>query len=320
MILSYHNNVKVKVEVGVGVINTLDNYINKDKKYLVITDKNVDKLYHYYLDKFINFDIYVIEPGEISKSYAQAQEIIAYMFLNGYTKSDEIIAFGGGVIGDLAGYIASIYKRGLAYINIPTSLIAQVDSSIGGKVGINYQNYKNQIGSIYHPHLVLTDPLFLKTLSSEDLTAGMVEVIKYGVICDKKLFYSIMNEKYDLTEVIKKSISIKSKITRKDPFDKGLRNLLNLGHTIGHAIEAEYHLKHGIAVGYGMYLETKNEEIKALLLKMGFDFTKEFKELDKYIKYDKKIRDGKILFVDVKRIGRAYLKEANIDEYIQRIS
>lgn len=305
----------VKIIVQDNLMTNLYDYINPNKKYFLVTDDNVHRLYSSIILQLTNIQTYILPPGEASKNMQNSNAIIKELLEHNYTKDDYLIAFGGGVIGDLTGFVAGIYKRGINYINIPTTLISQVDSSIGGKVAVNFEGFKNQVGLIYHPELILIDPILLKTLPEEEYLSGMGEVVKYAALFSEEMFIKLETKDYQLIEIIRKCLELKVKLTLVDEFDKGERQLLNFGHTIGHAIEAKYHMLHGIAIGYGMYLESKNLRLKQLLESLGFDFSKDFVDLETYIKQDKKIRNGKITKVKLIKIGEARLEEGEIDEY-----
>ena len=168
---------------------------------------------------------------------------------------------------------------------------------------------------LYHPSLIICDPIFLETLDQENYLSGFCEIVKYAALFDKKMFHDIDNGNYELIDLIKKCIEYKIKITLEDEYDQNTRKLLNFGHTIGHAIEAKYHLPHGISIGYGMYLESRNEEIKNVLSKLGLDFSITFDGLSSFIKQDKKIENNKITIVRLIEIGNAYLEEGELSEY-----
>jgi|SRR5690554_1242826 len=289
-----------------------------DARYFIITDQNVDKLYPNYFNFLNDKDYFVVTPGEESKSIEVVAKAINELLEKGYNRNDYIIAFGGGVIGDLAGFIASIYKRGIKYINVPTTLIAQVDSAIGGKVGINFLDFKNQIGSFYHPELVIINHNFLNSLPEIELISGKCEVLKYGALFDKELFEDLLNNDYNLKSLVKKCVEYKIDVTIEDEYDLGYRQILNFGHTIGHAIEAKYKLPHGISIGYGMYYESKMPIIKDALKKIGLSFSNVFTNLDEYILKDKKLKNNKIMMIKLKEIGKAYLEEGDISEYFSK--
>lgn len=279
----------------------------------------------------------LVPDSEQSKSQKVCFELIEKIAAYDVKKRMFIVAFGGGVIGDLAGFAASIYKRGIPFIQVPTTFLAQVDSAIGGKTGIDLAVGKNLIGSFYQPKLVLSDISFLRTLSLKQIRNGLSEVIKYGVIKDAELFeYVEKNYKSILQlniEALKKIIyscsQIKSKIVAADEFDKtGKRALLNFGHTIGHAIEAasgfakEYSHGEAISVGMvcacniscrlGLMSRRDAKRIKGLLLRVGLPVAcagLRFNDIMDAQSYDKKFIRGKNRFILPKKIGSAVIKE-----------
>lgn len=243
------------------------NKIFKGSKIFILTDDNVNKYYGekvYSKLKEAGYEVkkHVLHAGEETKNFFTLPEVYNQLLDFKITRSDLIITLGGGVIGDLGGFVASTYLRGVSFVQIPTSLLAQVDSSIGGKVAVDLEKGKNLVGSFYHPKAVLIDPLVLKTLDKRFLIDGMAEVIKYGCIKDKELFEYLQNI-HDENELINKigiiiykCCDIKREVVEKDEKDTGERMLLNFGHTIGHAIEQYYNYTkytHGEAVAIGMY-------------------------------------------------------------------
>ena len=208
---------------------------------------------------------YIVPPGETSKSSKYLHILYDKFHEAGITRSDVVIALGGGVVGDLTGYAAATWLRGCCLLQIPTSLLAQVDSSIGGKTAINMPYGKNVIGTFYQPHRVLIDPDILSTLSERNYAEGMAEIIKTGCISDAALFDSLESGEYDLVEVIFRCIQIKRDIVEKDALDKGERMVLNFGHSLGHALEklsGYEHMTHGEAVSIGMvYASLIGEEM-----------------------------------------------------------
>ncbi|MDZ7331503.1 MAG: 3-dehydroquinate synthase [candidate division KSB1 bacterium] len=239
------------------------------KRYVVITDENVSE---HYLDPLeralasvqVNWLPYKIAPGEPSKSLNVASQIYTWLLANQIHRDDVIIALGGGVVGDLAGFIAATYLRGLRWVQIPTTLLAQVDSSVGGKVGVNHPLAKNSIGAFYQPQMVWIDPATLKTLPKREIYNGLAEVIKYGLILDRELFdfleahweKILTLEKQDyLTHVIRTCCRLKATVVEQDERESDYRRILNFGHTIGHALEklTDYsYFRHGEAIAWGM--------------------------------------------------------------------
>src|SRR5690554_1606062 len=294
----------------------------------VITDHNVLKLYKDFLiKKLSSFKLHFvsIEPGELSKSLATYEEVITKLLNLGIRKNHLIVGFGGGVVGDLAGFVAATLFRGTPFIQIPTTLLAMVDSSIGGKTGLDLNEGKNLIGAYKNPLKVLIDPAFLDTLPKVEYKNGLAEVLKHGLIGDPKLYeYLKLNDKLTLNE-IKRAIQVKLNIVKKDPFEQNERMFLNFGHTFGHAIERHYDfaIKHGVAISYGMLISLELgikakitpanlfDDVKNILLRL--ELVKE-PLLDKklfieYIGFDKKnLADG-LRFVYIKNIGEPIIKK-----------
>lgn len=305
----------------------ISKYISENDKYekvILITDENVDKIFKKNFD-FKNTESYkyVIKAGEKSKNIAQYYKLIRFLTSINVDRNDLIIALGGGVVGDLAGFIASTYMRGIDYIQVPTSLLAMVDSSIGSKTAINTEDGKNLIGSFYAPKAVFIDLDFLKTLPQEEFTNGLAEIIKCSIIKDKNLFDLINEEEiYDrntMSNIIKRSIEIKKEIVEKDPKEINERQLLNFGHTIGHAIEkvSNYSIAHGYAVATGMAMITRSyykqgltdttsyNSINEILLKYKLPICCDYslENLYKEILRDKKSRGDTLNVIYPKKIG-----------------
>ena len=229
---------------------------------VIITDTNVDKLYSSVVESSLSasgFKVskFVFEAGERSKNPQTLIEILEFMANNELTRSDCVFALGGGVVGDIAGFASAIYLRGIKFVQIPTTLLAAVDSSVGGKTGIDLCAGKNLAGAFHQPSLVICDHSTLNTLTNDIFSDGCAEVIKYGVINDNSLFELVNNGvRENIEEIILHCVENKSKIVAQDEFDNGCRQLLNLGHTVGHAIEkcSNYAISHGSAVSIGMVI------------------------------------------------------------------
>jgi 3-dehydroquinate synthase len=311
------------------------------KQIAIISTPPVSSLY---LDKI--FDAiglqwkvyhYDVPDGEISKSIDMANELYTWLIRNNFERNSSIITFGGGVVGDLAGFVAATFLRGVNLIHCPTSLLAQVDSSIGGKVGINHVLGKNLIGAFFQPRLVLIDISVLKTLPQEELICGLGEVIKYGIIRDFDLF-ELIDAK--LEQILKKDFSVleeivhrcaqqKADIVEQDEKESGIRSVLNLGHTFGHALETYYNyhrLKHGQAVLLGIkcavsasqdlnIIDAKvAEKISALIDRIGIELPLDRRipdpnDLYSLMKTDKKVRSGRINLILIEDIGRVCQRE-----------
>ncbi len=310
-----YRNQMVEITIESGINQHLERLLDFNRRYFVITDQVVHHLYQKIYQALPHYDVFIMTVGEEQKTMDTVLQICNELLLKNYDCHDCILALGGGVVGDVSGFVASIYKRGIEYIQVPTTLIAQVDSSIGGKVGINYAGYKNQLGTFYHPSHVIIDPSFLTTLSKNDLMSGMCEVMKYAILFDREMFDALLSHKYHLLDLIQKCVMYKVEVTTTDEFDQGKRQLLNFGHTIGHAIEAKFHLPHGHSIAYGMYLESPRPDILELLTSFGLDFSMTFTGLKEYILQDKKRNGQKITKVVILDIGQAILEEGDISDY-----
>ncbi len=239
-------------------LNELKSFMSKYEKVVVVTDENVDKLYGRLFEDIVSAKL-VLPAGEKTKCQKNLFWLYDRFIETGITRTDLIIAFGGGVIGDLTGFAASTFMRGIDYIQVPTTLLAQVDSSVGGKTAIDLPTAKNIVGSFYQPKAVFINTEFLKTLPPRVYSDGMAEVIKYGVIRDSQLFDMLLQPQLDHEEIVYRCCDIKRIIVEHDQFDKGERMLLNFGHTLGHVVEQYYNYKkytHGEAVAIGMYTVT----------------------------------------------------------------
>lgn len=317
-------------------------------KIAVITDENLNEIYGEELlrnlEKSFSVKFIVIKPGEKSKSFNSLIPIYNELLDFKLTRSDLIIAFGGGVVGDLAGFVASTFLRGVNFIQIPTSLLAQVDSSVGGKVAVDLERGKNLVGSFYHPKLVLIDVEFLKTLPEKFFNDGLGEVIKYGAIRDKELFKELesFKDKEQLKENMEHIIyiccNIKRIVVENDEKDKGERMILNFGHTLGHGIEKIYNYEtysHGEAVAIGMYKITLLSEkmkitkegtanrIKELLEKYALPIDAEIKDenaLIEAIKLDKKNLNSTLNLILIKDIGEAMIHKANPNFFTEKVA
>ena len=262
MLGRYHLSAMGEYDVVVGQIANLRNVAYGN---LIVTDENVAKLHLEKIKHAIGRDVpsVIIPAGEEHKNLETVSFLWNSFLEHGLDRNSVVIALGGGVIGDLAGFAASTYMRGIDWIAIPTTLLAMVDASIGGKTGFDLPHGKNLIGSFHPPKLVLADPSLLLTLSDRELRSGMAEVVKHGIIADSELFemcnHGMDWVKNNLEEIVKRSMAVKIKIIEEDPYEKGIRATLNLGHTVGHAVElvSGFKLKHGEAVAIGMVAEAR---------------------------------------------------------------
>lgn len=273
------NSYPIHIENGIlAKTGELVSEVFSRKKIMIVSDDNVFPLYGEIITKALSdsgFEChsFVLPYGEPTKSFQSLPKIYEALINAKLTRSDLLIALGGGVIGDLAGFAASSYLRGIKFVQIPTSLLAQVDSSVGGKVAVDLPQGKNLVGAFYHPKAVIIDPDVLNTLPDHFISDGMGEVIKYGCIKDKELFELLCRHtsfddlKPKLTQIIARCVDIKRIVVEADQFDLGERILLNFGHTLAHTIEQHFNYEresHGEAVGIGMYQITKIAEEKGL--------------------------------------------------------
>jgi shikimate kinase / 3-dehydroquinate synthase len=264
------------IHIGQGIFKNLHRFLGRHVKpegVFVILDEHVDKLHHHLIQsalRGINHHILVLPAGEGSKSFPSLQQVLDGMFSVHMNRQWLCLAVGGGVTGDLAAFASSIFMRGIPVVQIPTTLLAQVDSSIGGKTGINISQGKNLVGTFNQPLFVLSDVNFLATLDPQQINDAMAEVIKYGVIMDRDLFKYLEDaESPDYEHIVAKCSGDKASVITKDERENGLRRILNFGHTLGHAIEltSNYSVSHGQAVGAGMIFASWLSEDLGLLKK-----------------------------------------------------
>lgn len=306
-----------------NILNKVCEYVSLNNKVLIVTDDGVPSTYVKTLAKQCEDSyVFTFKHGEESKNINTYQEIISFMISNNFTRSDLIIALGGGVVGDLSAFVASTFNRGIKFINIPTTLLSQVDSSIGGKTAIDYDGIKNVIGTFYPPSLVLIDPSTLNTLEKRQFNAGLVEAIKMAATSNETLFKLIENSTdiyKDIQEIIYQALLIKKQVVEEDEKEKGLRKILNFGHTIGHAIEATSDYLHGECVGLGMLYMASNE-VKERLVKLLGKYNLPTKvdvnndKLFSLILHDKKRSGKNIDIVLVDKIGTYKIKTIDVIE------
>ena len=308
-----------------NLLDNLKDYLDKNKFCIIISDDHIPNKYINKVSNYCKNNLIIRFPeGEKSKSIKQYSIIIEKLINNKIKRDSVIIALGGGVTGDLAGFIASTLYRGIEYIQIPTSLLAQIDSSIGGKVAINSNKVKNAIGNFYPPKKVLIDPTTLKSLPKRHFNNGMAEMIKYGMIYSQDFLEEIQtkNIKENIEYFIYKSLRIKKHFIETDEFDNSIRQILNFGHTYGHAYEAYYNYEkylHGEAISIGM-VNMANKKIKPILIKLLNKFklptedSVNKNDLMNLIKNDKKNTNDYLNIICVDKIGKGYIKKTKINE------
>ncbi len=322
---------KCRVIVRRGLLDDLSKILTTVNPYkiLVITDKNLEKSWLSRVldglkDLKIEIRVYTLDPGERAKDIEVVKSIWSFALANEFTRGSVVLGLGGGTVLDVAGFVACTFKRGMKLVLVPTTLLAQVDASLGGKNGINMVS-KNIIGTFYHPQLVIIDPNTLNTLPEKDYRSGLAEIVKYGLIDEG--VYSLLKDNVEellnrnpgfLEKIIERCVAVKMEIVARDPMEvKGDRMILNLGHTVGHAIEAAsgFSISHGEAVAIGLVAEAvmgekmfgfdERGEVEKMLKLLGLPTRHCFtplKLLD-FIKYDKKVWKGKLVFALPAKIG-----------------
>ena len=336
-----HNPYDIIIEKG--ALKTVGQWVKslwEPQKIALITDNHVGALYAEKVKLSLEhegFEVVVFNflEGEASKNLKTVNKAYEFLIKNGMTRSDGILALGGGVVGDMAGFAASTYMRGISFVQVPTTLLAQVDSSVGGKTGVDFNGNKNMIGAFYQPDFVFINSETLKTLPYREVAAGIAEAIKYGYIIDNDfLEYCIENKERiksldnnALIEVIYKCCEAKAYVVSKDEKELGLRAILNFGHTFGHSVETlnNFKLLHGECVAIGMVaalyysMECGNttkediENIEKLLefFELPTRCDNNVDEVYNQMFYDKKTSSGKIKIVALKKIGEAFIDSSN---------
>ncbi len=313
-----------------GALKKAGELLDLKRRVLIVTDSGVPAQYAETLAAQCAKAVIVTVPqGEKSKCFEELRHILKEMLDNSFTRGDCVAAVGGGVVGDLSGFAASCYMRGVDFYNIPTTLLSQVDSSIGGKTAIDFEGVKNIVGAFYQPKKVIIDPEVLSTLSRRQLMAGLCEAIKMAATSDEELFELIERSSdltADLPQIIYRALMIKRSVVELDPRETGLRKILNFGHTIGHAIESfnEGRLLHGECVALGMLpmsAPAPRARIKALLEKYGVPTAAEqsAEELRPYLMHDKKMAADGISAVVLDELGMFRLCRMSADEILSRL-
>lgn len=325
------------ITIGKGLLSNVGEILKGIKKpcrTVIVTDSNVDPLYSDAVIESLekagySADKYVFAAGEKSKNAATFVEILEFLASEKITRSDLLVALGGGVVGDITGFAASCYLRGIDFVQIPTTLLAAVDSSVGGKTAIDLKAGKNLAGAFYQPIAVICDTDTFETLPEKEVACGYAEVIKYGILFEKEFCDSLMSGKCDIDEIVEKCVIFKRDIVERDEFDNGERKLLNLGHTAAHGIEkvSGYSLTHGQAVAVGTVIATKiaenfgickegtYREVEKMLeefnLPTKYDITAE--ELCEAALSDKKRQSSKLTLVLPEKIGKCVLYDVDVE-------
>ena len=320
------------ITVSRGAIKHASELFALDRRVLVVTDDGVPAQYSKAIaDAAGEPHILTIRHGEASKCPERYLEILKFMLACGFDRHDCVVAVGGGVVGDLAGFAAATYMRGIDLYNIPTTLLSQVDSSVGGKTAIDFLGYKNVVGAFWQPKGVIVDPDVLESLDARQFACGMSEIIKMFATSDGKMFGRLEDKTQciPVEEIITAALRIKMNVVEQDEHEAGLRRVLNFGHTIGHAIESisadePYPLLHGECVALGMLAITEGEVRRRLMhLLHRYDLPTAFRcdesRFREALLHDKKAQSGDITVVLVDEIGSFSLKTERVDSIIARI-
>jgi len=318
--------------LGRGEISNADKYMKLDRRVLIVTDSGVPKKYSEKVASLCKSPvIYTIPEGEASKTLDTFKTLLEVLVENSFTRSDCVVAVGGGVVGDLSGFVASAFMRGIDFYNIPTTLLSQVDSSVGGKTAVDFMGIKNIVGAFYPPKCVIVDPDTLKTLPDRQISNGMAEAIKMSATSDRELFEFLetctTSDSRSLDFIIARSLLIKKSVVEKDEKESGLRRVLNFGHTLAHAVESSgsfSDLYHGECVALGM-LPMCSGEVRARLLKilkrfaLPTEIQADTKKLIEFARHDKKKAGNNINLIFVNTAGEFEEKKLPFSEYEEMI-
>ena len=325
--------IPVKVESGDyniylerGALKHASEYFNLDRKVLVVTDSGVPNEYAKAVaQQCKDAVIFRFEQGESSKNFDTFKEILSILVKDGFTRTDCVVAVGGGVVGDMSGFAAATFMRGIDFYNIPTTVLSQVDSSVGGKTAIDFDGYKNIVGAFHQPKGVIIDPETLKTLPDRQISNGLAESVKMALTHDENLFVMLENDDCDIDTVIERSIKIKRSVVEADEKEAGLRKVLNFGHTVGHAIESNTpSLYHGECVALGMLpmcSDAVRDRLIPVLQKLNLPYTVDIdtQKIIDTMSHDKKMAGDKISVVTVENIGEFKIEKLNFNDFASSI-
>ncbi len=331
---------KTRVELGAesydiiierGSINHFSELTGIKGKVLVVTDSGVPEEYSKCIaGQFDESYIFTVNEGEESKNLTEFGKIQSFLLKNNFTRKDSVVACGGGVTGDLAGFVSACFMRGINFYNFPTTVLSQVDSSIGGKTAVDLDGIKNIVGAFYQPKMVVIDPDVLKTLPDRQISNGLAEALKMSLTFDKNLFelFETKDIIENIEEILYKSVEIKRKVVEQDAKEAGLRMVLNFGHTIGHGIESGENLHglyHGECVALGM-IPMCSDSVRARLipvlqkLNLKTEISLEPEKVISAIAHDKKMRDGTVNAVLVNEVGAFEMKKMTLCEISDKLS
>lgn len=309
-----------------GAINIAKEYFNLNRNVLIVTDSGVPRKYAEAVASQCREAIITVFPeGEASKNFDTYKSLLEALVNGSFTRTDCVVAVGGGVVGDMAGFAAATFMRGIDFYNIPTTVLSQVDSSVGGKTAIDFEGYKNIVGAFYQPQGVIIDPDTLNTLPQRQISNGLAESVKMALTHDSELFEMLENDTFNIDAVIERSIKIKRSVVEADEKESGLRKVLNFGHTVGHAIESNTpSLYHGECVALGM-LPMCSEKVKTRLisvlkkLNLPYNISLDTQQIIKTMSHDKKMAGDTISIINVESIGSFNITDINFLDFANQI-
>jgi 3-dehydroquinate synthase len=318
------------ITVGQNILSDAGKLFNLQRKALIITDSGVPKEYAETVAKCAKESrIFTVNSGEGSKSLDVFKDVIGEMTDFGMTRTDCLVAVGGGVVGDLTGFASSVYMRGIDFYNVPTTLLSQVDSSIGGKTAVNFGSIKNIIGAFHQPSGVLIDTETLKTLDKRQFSAGLAEAVKMALTSNSSLFELFENEdvgEENIDKIIISSLLVKKSVVEEDEKESGIRKILNFGHTLGHAIEANEQLSllHGECVALGMLgvcSRKVKERLIPVLKKLGLptEYNGDIEKAFDFISLDKKCDGDSVSAIFVEEVGSYIIRKMNVGDFINTL-
>lgn len=314
-----------------GAIKHFKELTGIESKVLIVTDSGVPEEYSKCIAaQFLDSYIYTVPEGEASKNLNEFQKIQSFLLKNNFTRNDTVVACGGGVPGDLAGFVSACFMRGISFYNFPTTVLSQVDSSIGGKTAVDLDGIKNIVGAFHQPKMVVIDPDVLSSLPPRQISNGLAEAVKMSLTSDKDLFemFEKVNVMEHIDEILFKSIEIKRKVVEQDVNEKGLRMILNFGHTLGHGIESEeelHGLYHGECVALGMIpmcSVSVSERLVSVLKKLNLptEISLDKEKVLSAIVHDKKMRDNVLNTVFVNEIGTFEMQKMTVEEIVSKLT
>ena len=318
------SNSVYKINIERGLLHRASDLFNLNRKVLIVTDTGVPEQYAMTIaSQCAEAVLFVFEQGEPSKNMDTFTGILQTLTENAFTRTDCIVAVGGGVVGDMAGFAASTYMRGIDFYNVPTTVLSQIDSSVGGKTAIDFMGYKNLIGAFYPPKGVLIDPLVLNTLPDRQINNGLAEAVKVALTHDAQLFTLLESEELTdvvMDEIIYRAISVKKQVVEQDEHESNLRKVLNFGHTLGHGIESVSGLYHGECVAIGMIpMASKDvqERLRLLLQKLSLPIRVkcDVEAVIEACRHDKKASGNTVTVIIVPEIGQFEMKTMDYSEF-----